>query len=70
MINSDSFTVTKGHSLTYDLDVKNGCVRVVFHLHIHLVLSRVAAFCFTDEDNAVALRVADADVRIDILALL
>lgn len=60
----------KGRSLTNNLYVDNGCIHVVFNLHSHLVLSRVATFCFTDEDNAVTLCVADANVRIDILALL
>ncbi len=35
---------------------------MVFNLHSHLVLSGVAAFCFTDEDDAVAVCVADADM--------
>ncbi len=35
---------------------------MVFNLHTHLILSGVAAFCFTDEDDAVTVRVADADV--------
>lgn len=51
------------HSLTYDLYVNDGCVLVVVNLHSHLILSRVAAFCFTDEDDAVTVCVADADMR-------
>lgn len=43
---------------------------MVFNLHGHLILSRVAAFCFTDENDAVAVCVADAYVgRLDGLAL-
>lgn len=62
--------VAKGHRLTYNLYVNNGRVLVVFNLHSHLVLSRVATLCFTDKDNAVTLCVADANVRIHSLALL
>lgn len=59
------------HSLTYDLYVNNGCIHMVFNLHSHLVLSRVATLCFTNEDNAVTLCVADANMcRIYGLALL
>lgn len=50
------------HLLTYNLYVNNGCVHMVFNLHGHLVLSRVAAFCFTDEDDAVTVCVADANM--------
>lgn len=60
----------KGHRLTYNLYVNNGRVLVVFNLHSHLVLSRVATLCFPDKDDAVTLCVADANVRIHILALL
>ena len=35
---------------------------MVFNLHGHLILSRVAAFCFTDENDAITVCVADADV--------
>lgn len=50
------------HLLTYDLNVNYSCVHMVFNLHCHLVLPGVAAFRLTDEDDAVAVRVADADV--------
>lgn len=50
-------------SLTYDLDIDYGWVLVVFHLHCHVILARVAAFCFTDEDDAVTVCVTDADMR-------
>lgn len=44
---------------------------MVFNLHGHLVFARVAALCFTDEDDAVTVCVADADVRgLDGLAFL
>lgn len=49
-------------SLTYDLYVNNSCIHMVFNLHSHLILPRVAAFCFTDEDDAITVCVADADV--------
>lgn len=35
---------------------------MVFNLHCHLVLPRVAAFCFTDKDDAITVCVTDADV--------
>ena len=50
------------HSLTYDLYVNDGRVLVVFNLHTHLILPRVAAFGLTYEDDAVAVCVADVDV--------
>lgn len=50
------------HLLTYDLYVNNSCVHMVFNLYCHLILPRVAALCFTDEDDAVAVCVADADM--------
>lgn len=50
-------------SLTYNLDVKHCCVHMVFNLHGHLVFARVATLCFTDEDDAVTVCVADANVR-------
>ena len=48
--------------LTYDLDIKYGGVTVVLHLHRHVVLPGVAALGLADEDDAVAVCVADADV--------
>ena len=57
--------------LTNNLDVKNGRVGVVLHLHRQLVLPGVAALGLADEDDAVAVRVADADVGgVDGLAFL
>lgn len=35
---------------------------MVLNLNSHLVLARVAALCFTDEDNAVTVCVADVNV--------
>lgn len=35
---------------------------MVFNLHSHFILPRVAAFCLTNEDDAVAVCVADVDV--------
>lgn len=35
---------------------------MVLNLHSHFILSRVTTFCFTDEEDAVAVCVADADV--------
>lgn len=67
---TDDLMVASGYSLTYNLYVNNSCVHMVFNLHSHLIFPRVASFCFTDEDNAVTLGVADANVRIDVLALL
>lgn len=49
-------------SLTYDLYVNNSCVHMVFNLYGHLILPRVAAFCFTDEDDAVTVCVANANM--------
>lgn len=50
-------------SLTYNLYVNYGCVLVVFNLHRHLIFPRVAAFCFTDKDDAVTLCVPNANMR-------
>lgn len=35
---------------------------MIFNLYFHVILPRVAAFCFTDEDDAIAVCVTDADV--------
>lgn len=57
--------------LTYNLNVKNCCVHMVFNLYGHLIFARVAALCFTDEDDAVTVCVADANMRgLDGLAFL
>jgi len=49
-------------SLTYNLYVNNSCVHVVFNLHCHLILPRVAALRFTDEDDAITVCIADVNM--------
>lgn len=36
---------------------------MVFNLHCHVILPRVAALCFADEDDAVTVCVTDANLR-------
>lgn len=50
------------NSLTYYLYVNDSCIHMVFNLHCHLILPRVAAFGLTDEDDTIAVCVTDADV--------
>lgn len=51
-------------SPTHNLNVNNCSVHMVLNLNSHLVFARVAALCFTDEDDAVTVSVADVNVRL------
>lgn len=48
--------------LTHDLNVNNSCVHVIFYLHFHLILPRMATLCFANENDAVAVCVTDANM--------
>lgn len=51
------------HFLTYNLYVDNSSVYVVFNLHSHLIVPRVASLGFTDKYDTVTVCVTDAYMR-------